>query len=507
MESGITVEFAILPKDSEIPPESVLAELVEQVNNVQSNLRRGKLGGFFAGATVKPIRGALGGTAAGIGPELSDLGEGSSGAGSPKRGGEPPDAEEASCSEMAEKCRSLQQRLKLKERELLDIGASQQERIKVLELLLKDREHLSQHAKDMWMKESGRATKLADALEEAETKTKDLENRLKELSEMYNGASQEVRQLKHWFSSQEGYVPSASVTATAGKRQADGQACQTSPTLGGFNQPASRSRPRLESPGDCLPGRSMSPTRPRNGIGSAAESNHDRFRHLCLVNDAILYEDDVMQIGIKSSYRDLEGEVFIFFGNKHTSVLQSLSVNLHSKNHEALNITWTTAPQLIEPKQQICQRLNVRSAAPFSEDPSMQVQFLLGDGTPRRIQTRLPITINKFLRPCETITASEYMTLWRKVEFVRNEFSAVVNLSKRFEGRLASLAKCVTLGGALRLLVGVDGNPDNFVLCGQWPGDFPYTLLMRVEIGTGSFKGKTRLAVRSDSSSLAQAVF
>jgi len=235
------------------------------------------------------------------------------------------------------------------------------------------------------------------------------------------------------------------------------------------------------------------------------ESNNDRFRHLCVVNDAVLYEDDVIQIGIKSSFRELEGEMFIYFGNKHAHVLQNLAIDLTCKDKEALKVTWTTPPAHIEPKQQICQRLNVQAMAPFSEEPRMRVQFFLADGSPRRMQSPLPITINKFLRPCETISAQEYLSLWREVEFCRNEISNVVQLSRRFGGRLGVLAKCVTLGNALKLLVGVDPSPDNFVLAGSFAGDFPSTVLVRLEVGTGSFKGKARIAIRSDSVALARA--
>jgi len=516
MESGVTITLSIEPKDSEVPPHSVLSDLVDQIKNSQSQLRRGKLGGFFNGASVEPIRGFDGVLA----PEISELGEGSS-VGSPKRPDLP--AEDASGSEMAERCRSLQQRLKLKERELLDVGASQQERIKVLETLLKDREHLSQHAKEMWMKESGRASKLAEALEDAENKARSLENKLKDLSEMYNEASQEVRQLKHWFSSQDGYIPSPASQPSMKRQQSYGKP-DTAPSLGGFDLPAPQ-RSRHESPGlsamhhtlgrspnpkDVFPRIAAlnNPTKayPSNSPPPAAESNQDRFRHLCLVNDAILYEDDVIQIGVKASYKDLAGEVFLFLGNKHVSGLQSFQIDLYGKDSTALKITCTSAPNALAAKQQVCQQLNITALSPFSEEPSIRIQFLLEDGTPRRMQSKLPISINKFVRPIDSLKSNEFLMLWREVEFIRNEIAAVCNVSKRFDGRLSSLVKCVTLGGALKLLVGVDPNPDNFVLAGRWPGDCPATVLMRVEVGSGVFEGKTRLACRSDSPALAQAI-
>ena len=64
---------------------------------------------------------------------------------------------------------------------------------------MKDREAISNHAKEMWMQESTRAAKLADSLAQSEKKIDELEKNLSELSQMYNESCQELRQLKHLF--------------------------------------------------------------------------------------------------------------------------------------------------------------------------------------------------------------------------------------------------------------------------------------------------------------------
>lgn len=57
--------------------------------------------------------------------------------------------------------------------------------IQRLELLLRDRENICIHAKEMWMMESSRAAKLGESLERAEKKINELEKNLSELSLMY----------------------------------------------------------------------------------------------------------------------------------------------------------------------------------------------------------------------------------------------------------------------------------------------------------------------------------
>ncbi|OLP79526.1 E3 ubiquitin-protein ligase synoviolin [Symbiodinium microadriaticum] len=66
---------------------------------------------------------------------------------------------------------------------------------------LMDREQLLSHAKEMWMKENVRASKLADALTAAEDKLADQERRLADVTAKYTEAQQEVRQLQHLLGS------------------------------------------------------------------------------------------------------------------------------------------------------------------------------------------------------------------------------------------------------------------------------------------------------------------
>lgn len=96
---------------------------------------------------------------------------------------------------LEEKCHHLQHRLDTLERELrteqeghrLHRGKAEQ-----AEQRLKDREQLLVHAKEMWMQENVRASKLAKALTAAEDQLADQERRLTETSERYDRAQQEA---------------------------------------------------------------------------------------------------------------------------------------------------------------------------------------------------------------------------------------------------------------------------------------------------------------------------
>merc|ERR1740121_226977 len=255
------------------------------------------------------------------------------------------------------------------------------------------------------------------------------------------------------------------------------------------------------------------------------ETNADRFRRLCLLNDAVLYEDELLQVGLKAEYAGKEGQLAVFFGNKGGAALQAFTVQYFVKEEQALRMSASPLNQQLESDKQVVQRVTVTCQEPFQHSPWMRIQFLLPDSSPRRIQMRLPVIITKFMVGRDMAT-QEFFQCWRQQHFVLNEATAIVNLMARLRQPLVQVARTIVFGGALRLHHGVDTNPDNFVLVGQLneqkrPGDdfdndrsrdvFGFggdrengLSLVRVEVGSGRFAGKARVVVRSSDHTVAR---
>lgn len=53
----------------------------------------------------------------------------------------------------------------------------------------------------------------------------------------------------------------------------------------------------------------------------AANTIFEKFRTLAICNDAVLYEDSLLQIGVKSSFFGAEGQMDLFVGNKSNGSL------------------------------------------------------------------------------------------------------------------------------------------------------------------------------------------
>lgn len=434
---------------------------------------------------------------------------------------------------LEEKCALLHQRLSAVERELREAQESARTyrtRAEQFELKLKDREQLLNHAKEMWMKENVRASKLADDLTNAEVRLADQERRLKDVMERHNDAQQELRQLQHLF----GNPNDGGLTGHKGS---------------GFSDPRDVQAPH-SSP-DLALSRSRGPSfeKPPTSLGSLpeAETNSDRFRRLCILNDAVLFEDELIQIGVKMEYRGKEGQIAVYFGNKGSAALSAFSVQYRVAEDRALRFHAVPLSQTLEADKQVVQRVNVVFEEPFVEAPLMRVQFLLPDASPRRLQLRFPVMLTKFMLGRE-LSQTEFFRVWRQQYFVLNEVTSIVHLATRLGGALVNIARGLVLGNALRLHHGVDDNPDNFVLVGQlvdapgprqdlgreprdldWGMDRNHSFgrghghmdghgaaagedgerdlaLARVEVGSGRFLGKARVVVRSGVHAVAKAV-
>lgn len=442
--------------------------------------------------------------------------------------------------ELEEKCAILQQRVEVAERELAaanEAARQHRQRQEQVELKLKDREQLLVHAKEMWMKENVRASKLADALTVAEDRLADQEKRLSEAAERYNQAQQEVRALQHLVGANggggfavdpyavdkklNGRMPattgdlSAGVTRTAGT----GSTFDSSMNMAFTRDLLAGSTRAIPS---TTPGMPTVPAMPLD-----AETNTDRFKQLCLVNDAVLYEDELLQVGIKAEYTGREGHLAVFFGNKGHAALHAFTAQYFVKEENALRLSASPLNQQLEADKQVVQRLSVTMLEAFAHPPWLRVQFLLPDTSPRKIQVKLPIVLTKFMVGRE-MTMQDFFQTWRQQHFVLNEASSIVHLASRLRAALVQVARSIVFGGALRMHHNVDTNPENFVLVGQFAepgrpaGDFDggrgrdaFDLgrdldsglaLVRVEVGSGRFAGKARVVVRSSDGTVARAL-
>ncbi|XP_033934867.1 AP-2 complex subunit alpha-2 isoform X5 [Pseudochaenichthys georgianus] len=200
--------------------------------------------------------------------------------------------------------------------------------------------------------------------------------------------------------------------------------------------------------------------------GPAAPSaavNDDGFLRFVCKNNGVLFENQLLQIGIKSEYRQNLGRMYLFYGNK-TSVQFAgftTTVSYPGELQSQLNVQTKPVEPLVEAGAQIQQVLNIECLTDFSDAPLLNIKFRYG-GALQNLTLKLPVTINKFFQPTE-MTSHDFFQRWKQLSQPQQEAQKIFKANHGMDTEVLK-AKLLGLGSAL--LEDVDPNPENYVCAG-----------------------------------------
>ncbi|XP_051235850.1 AP-2 complex subunit alpha-2 isoform X2 [Dicentrarchus labrax] len=191
-----------------------------------------------------------------------------------------------------------------------------------------------------------------------------------------------------------------------------------------------------------------------------SEENFPRF--VCK-NNGVIYENQLLQIGLKSEYRQNLGRMYVFYGNKTSTQFLSFSSSVSCSDtlKTQLNVHAKTVDPIIEGGAQFQQILNIECVSDFTDAPVLNIQFRYG-GTLQNIAVKLPVMLNKFFQPTE-MTSQDFFQRWKQLGAPQQE---VQNIFKAKHPMDTDVTKAKILGFGVALLDGVDPNPTNFVGAG-----------------------------------------
>uniref|UniRef100_A0A8C2D0A8 AP-2 complex subunit alpha n=1 Tax=Cyprinus carpio TaxID=7962 RepID=A0A8C2D0A8_CYPCA len=184
-------------------------------------------------------------------------------------------------------------------------------------------------------------------------------------------------------------------------------------------------------------------------VFSEAGVNDDGFLRFVCKNNGVLFENQLLQIGIKSEYRQNLGRMYLFYGNK-TSV-------------QFITFTTTSKPvePLIEGGAQVQQVINIECLTDFSDAPLLNIKFRYG-GALQNLTLKLPVTINKFFQPTE-MASHDFFQRWKQLSLPQQEAQKIFKANHAMD---TEVLKAKLLGLGMALLENVDPNPENFVCAG-----------------------------------------
>uniref|UniRef100_A0A8C7E0Q4 AP-2 complex subunit alpha n=1 Tax=Naja naja TaxID=35670 RepID=A0A8C7E0Q4_NAJNA len=195
------------------------------------------------------------------------------------------------------------------------------------------------------------------------------------------------------------------------------------------------------------------------GLASGAEENFLRF--VCK-NNGVLFENQLLQIGVKSEFRQNLGRMYLFYGNKTSVQFQSFTPTVsYPGDFSQLNIQTKAVEPLVEGGAQVQQVLNIECLSDFTEAPLINIKFRYG-GTLQNLTLKLPITVNKFFQATE-MQSQDFFQRWKQLSLPQQEAQKIFKANHPMD---SEVTKAKLLGFGSALLEKVDPNPDNYVGAG-----------------------------------------
>ncbi|XP_039542957.1 AP-2 complex subunit alpha-2 isoform X6 [Pimephales promelas] len=192
------------------------------------------------------------------------------------------------------------------------------------------------------------------------------------------------------------------------------------------------------------------------------ESNELLNKFVCK-NNGVLFENQLLQIGIKSEYRQNLGRMYLFYGNKTSVqfVTFTTTVTCPGELQSQLNVQTKTVEPLIEGGAQVQQVINIECLTDFLDAPLLNIKFRYG-GALQNLTLKLPVTINKFFQPTE-MASHDFFQRWKQLSQPQQEAQKIFKANHAMD---TEVLKAKLLGLGMALLENVDPNPENFVCAG-----------------------------------------
>ncbi|XP_042261817.1 AP-2 complex subunit alpha-2 isoform X4 [Thunnus maccoyii] len=200
-----------------------------------------------------------------------------------------------------------------------------------------------------------------------------------------------------------------------------------------------------------------------NSTPASMDVSEENFSRFVCKNNGVLYENQLLQIGLKSEYRQNLGRMYVFFGNKTSTQFLSFSSAVVSQDtlNTQLNVHAKTVDPIIEGGAQVQQILNIECVSDFTDAPVLNIQFRYG-GALQNIAVKLPVMLNKFFQPTE-MTSQDFFQRWKQLGAPQQEVQKIFKAKHSMD---TDVTKAKILGFGVALLDGVDPNPANFVGAG-----------------------------------------
>lgn len=200
-----------------------------------------------------------------------------------------------------------------------------------------------------------------------------------------------------------------------------------------------------------------------DGLLSMSSPVEDGYMKFVTKNNGVLFENDLLQLGVKSEFRGNLGRLALYFGNKTTFPLSNFVSEVHCPGNTGSQLSIQAKPvdPVIEGGAQKQQMINIECVTDFSEAPTLNCSFMY-TGVPQRISCRLPLMLNKFIEGTEMDTGT-FFNRWKILSGPAQECQKIFKATTTMD---TEAVKTKLMGAGLSVIDGIDPNPENFVAAG-----------------------------------------
>jgi AP-2 complex subunit alpha len=186
----------------------------------------------------------------------------------------------------------------------------------------------------------------------------------------------------------------------------------------------------------------------------------------------VLFENSLVQVGVKHEYIGAQGRLSVFFGNLHSSPLENFRVEIDQPDHLRMQMQGTqdllddgesdSPGCTVATKTQAKLLILVEVTAPFVDAPSLRVTFRTEEGEQHDYPLRLPLVVTCFMEPVN-LDPGAFMQRWKSLEGPDRECQEVMKLSPSSsgidEGYMDRVANVIVEGLRFGRCQGVDPTP------------------------------------------------
>mmetsp|Transcript_119288 Transcript_119288/g.345029 ORF Transcript_119288/g.345029 Transcript_119288/m.345029 type:complete len:982 (+) Transcript_119288:103-3048(+) len=194
------------------------------------------------------------------------------------------------------------------------------------------------------------------------------------------------------------------------------------------------------------------------------------FSNLCTSPSGVLFENALLQVGVKHEYVGAQGRISVYFGNLSKAPLHHFRAIIDDSNHlkmqkqgtQGLLDDYEGGGCTVAVRTQAKLLLLVEVTAPFDDAPAMRVTFETEEGEVHEYPLRLPIVATCFMEPV-TLEPGPFMQRWKSLEGNDRECQEVVkappNSPQIDEDYMKRIAHIITDGLKFGRCAGCDPTP------------------------------------------------